>query len=1150
MKILKLHFKNINSLKGENQLDFNQAPLVNAGVFAITGPNGSGKSSILDAMTLALYGETFKFDRPAAHVMTRHTSECFAHIEFIVHSIHYRSRWHVQREQDDADAPVLPARMELSRLSAEGEEVLADDCAKVRARVAEIVGLDFRNFTRSTLLAQGDFSAFLNALDSERLDILEKIVSTDIYADYTQEMTRSAEQEQVKLAALQADLAAIPVLDNVTEEARGHDLADFKEQLSDFAQAVQELTQHMARLQTLADIDEHLEQAQRKQQALQQTLQQISADLQRIEAFKELSTLQTEVATVTNQQAILDEDDATLKRYQQELAHLQTQLDRLGNNAPDPERIAGTSISAQQERIADLTFQTEHLQATSSSEKVLIKTLENQLNEKQNDALAVKAWLDAHAQDASLLDGFPEIGPLKKLTLLISDLKRQQKSQLKSSKQSNKQLKSHQSSVQALHKEIPALQKNLVTYEAELSTLSSNHTLEELVELRAEQQERVNDFKELLALATIQNRFKDSLFVRLKLVQRPVDLDTAAINHQLAERKERLLTENTIKKALEHAVFNEALLRKMQADRIHLVDHEPCPLCGSLKHPFISQQPTVVDSKQTLLDQTARVQAINASIAKLQQQLQTAQKQQEGKQLKADRLTRVQAEWLTLCNRLNIAAQGLRIDEIKPIKKWLKTHLIELKDIDRLIKNVRDCQKKIAAITLQTETQTLTLSRVQGVIQELEHSHGNRPQELAELEQALAKNSAEEKHLSEKVSAQLTQLGEKFPSKGKEDALFDRLNQRRQTYQIYLLRDKQLLDDISALQQKISASQSDIAAYTQQLHDCSDKLQREQGSGLHLALIEKQKLINEKELKITQLKTQQHTLQQSLHAQASPFGIQSYAELTQLLQLLPQQAALLQQQQALDAQLQQQSLSLQNMLERKHAEQARVISDQSLADCEAEHKRLLEKIDIADLDVQHLEDLLAKQHALQEKYTLTLAKIAEQHARVEQANADLRQINAENRHVFRRKVQRKTADKLLAKTNLILEKISGRFYIRQGDNEQGLALEVEDTYQQNTRRLPKTLSGGESFVVSLALALGLSELASNGQSIESLFLDEGFGNLDAEALYTVVATLENLQTQGKKVGVISHVEGVRKRIKTQIEMLKKPNGLSELKLLV
>ncbi|MDO9268922.1 MAG: SbcC/MukB-like Walker B domain-containing protein, partial [Methylobacter sp.] len=136
---------------------------------------------------------------------------------------------------------------------------------------------------------------------------------------------------------------------------------------------------------------------------------------------------------------------------------------------------------------------------------------------------------------------------------------------------------------------------------------------------------------------------------------------------------------------------------------------------------------------------------------------------------------------------------------------------------------------------------------------------------------------------------------------------------------------------------------------------------------------------------------------------------------------------------------------------------------------------------------------------------------------------------------------------LLSQTNAMLEKVSGRYYLRSVPSEQGLALAIEDTYQGNVHRLPKTLSGGESFVVSLALALGLSELANNGKSVDSLFLDEGFGNLDAETLYTVISTLEGLHTHGKTVGVISHVEGVQKRFKAQLQVVKKPNGMGMLK---
>ena len=103
MKILNVYFKNINSLEGESRINFEQSPFSDTGVFAITGPNGSGKSSILDVITLGLYGETFRFDRPASHVMTKHTAECFAEIEFSLGGEKYQSSWHVQRAGGDPE---------------------------------------------------------------------------------------------------------------------------------------------------------------------------------------------------------------------------------------------------------------------------------------------------------------------------------------------------------------------------------------------------------------------------------------------------------------------------------------------------------------------------------------------------------------------------------------------------------------------------------------------------------------------------------------------------------------------------------------------------------------------------------------------------------------------------------------------------------------------------------------------------------------------------------------------------------------------------------------------------------------------------------------------------------------------------------------
>ncbi len=204
-------------------------------------------------------------------------------------------------------------------------------------------------------------------------------------------------------------------------------------------------------------------------------------------------------------------------------------------------------------------------------------------------------------------------------------------------------------------------------------------------------------------------------------------------------------------------------------------------------------------------------------------------------------------------------------------------------------------------------------------------------------------------------------------------------------------------------------------------------------------------------------------------------------------------------------------------------------------------------LDIAELEAKRLETIVNEQKQYRQKHATFLAQLASQQALVQEAKAEVAEISAESGMIFRRRVQESMVEKLLSKTNATLEKISGRYYLRQKPSDRGLALEIEDTYQGNVRRLPKTLSGGESFIVSLALALGLSELANTGKSIDSLFLDEGFGNLDAETLYTVINTLEGLRAHGKTVGVISHVEAVQKRFKVQLQLVKKPNGLGELR---
>ena len=150
-------------------------------------------------------------------------------------------------------------------------------------------------------------------------------------------------------------------------------------------------------------------------------------------------------------------------------------------------------------------------------------------------------------------------------------------------------------------------------------------------------------------------------------------------------------------------------------------------------------------------------------------------------------------------------------------------------------------------------------------------------------------------------------------------------------------------------------------------------------------------------------------------------------------------------------------------------------------------------------------------------------------------------IGSQKGDKFRRFAQGLTLDHLVYLANRQLDRLHGRYLLQRKQSE-ALELQVLDTWQGDNVRDTKTLSGGEGFLVSLALALALSDLVSHKTSIESLFLDEGFGTLDSETLDTALNALDQLNASGKMIGVISHIEAMKERIPVQIKV-QKMNGL-------
>lgn len=1145
MKILNIHFKNINSLEGESRIDFERAPFSDAAVFAITGPNGSGKSSILDAITLGLYGETFRFDRPAQHVMTKHTAECYSEIEFALDNVKYRSSWHAQRENGHPDGELIPPTMQLIRLS--DSEVLANSPQQVGNQIAEITGMNFRNFTRSILLAQGDFAAFLNALDTERLEILEKIIGTDIYADYKNEVAAKAAEAQQRLEHLKQDLAVMPYMPPEQVEACEHDLADFTDQAAELRAQQIELKQQQAALQNVLALQDNIAAQENMLQQIQQQAASERQKLEQVELAQDALQFQDDLQAIKEKNHDLHQGKAALAELRDELKQIQSHIDPA---QPAPADLSNKSAAQQGQTLSTLRAQIGQLNTERHSESDLWQSLNQQIAEKTATLDELSVWLEEHTADQSLVTSFPETARLKKLRADLAELKAKQKAYTKWSKNTASSLKVNQSAIAQESKQIAELQHKLPLAEKALDELAQGRTLDELEQLRQDQQERIIGFRQLYNLAVASRKLSKSGFSFFGLFQSKDQSESSVeeLEAELEKLKQDIGREENVRIMLETAVFRENLLRKVAPDRQYLSDNEPCFLCGALNHPYATHPPRESNSQPSLNEQKAKIKALRVSAGKLVQQIKTAQKQSEKNQANQSQLLKINSQWQTLCNRLNAANEDLTIKKLRVMKRLIAEEKAKLKNIAKLIVAYKKKQAGIEQMKALIEKGEATVQRLQQNGLQLDAEQRERPKEEIDYEAALAAAEQQEQQLAEQVLAQLALLGEKMPAKGKEDALFERLNARRQEYQVRVVRHKNLAEELENLKAKAEQCQAAIDACTEKLTQLNLQLHGEEIVGLHLALIEKQKLIADKEQLLAGLEAQLHALKQALQQKMQGTRFTDVHELTEMLELLQHRPEHERHLAELEQEIDAKTIELDKARQELEAEPMPATVTMAPEQLDAQLKSVTEKLAIAGMEIQRLERLLEEQKQSKQKTDAVLAQLQQQEELVRQCNADVAQLTEESGMAFRRRVQKQVAERLLSQTNAVLEKISGRYYLRQKSSEQGLALEIEDTFQNNARRLPKTLSGGESFVVSLALALGLAELANGGKSVDSLFLDEGFGNLDDNSLVTVIGTLESLRAHGKTVGVISHVERVKKRFKAQLQVVKKPNGMGMLKL--
>ena len=314
MRILQVRFKNLNSLVGQWQIDLTHPAYTSDGIFAITGPTGAGKTTILDAVCLALYGRTPRLNKVTQsgnEIMSRQTGECCAEVTFATNTGQFRCTWSQRRARKHPGGELQAPKHEMA--NAESGEVLDSTIRGVASRVESTTGMDFDRFTRSMLLAQGGFAAFLQAAADERAPILEQITGTEIYSRIYMRVHERQRAERDKLTLLQAETAGIALLEPEEEAALIQTLKEQQQQETDRIASCAATTRAIAWRTTIDGLNGELVALAAEAHTLHREVEGFQPDRDRLERALRAATLDGVFATLTAQRKQQAEDRDALQ---------------------------------------------------------------------------------------------------------------------------------------------------------------------------------------------------------------------------------------------------------------------------------------------------------------------------------------------------------------------------------------------------------------------------------------------------------------------------------------------------------------------------------------------------------------------------------------------------------------------------------------------------------------------------------------------------------------------------------------------------------------------------------------------------------------------------------------------------------------------
>ncbi len=1243
MKILWIRGRNLASLEGGFVIDFTREPLLSAGIFAITGPTGSGKSTILDALCLALFGRS---PRQAAAresgvelrdgeagsltqgdprtILRKGSAEGSASAAFAgLDGNHWESAWNVRRARNHPSGKLQDYTLQLTNLTS--GIPFPGTKTEILRETERLIGLTYEQFTRSVLLAQGEFTAFLKANRDDKASLLEKITGTSIYSRISETIFSRSREADASLKELHDRLSGIylPGEEQIRQlereekqgaaevEAFGKQRDKLKKGLEWHRQreSLEEegheagirLAAAEAALEAAAGRESHLrlvEKTQPVRPLIHSLREKRESCLQKQKAEEAITALKEAAA---KEQEELAAGIKTAEEAAQAAAAVTVATRPLLLRARELDTLLSGQHQKATEAVAQKSTALERHQQLAEEFGSQAKALENLRREKTG----LEEWLRENE---------PRRGIAENATLIVSLLENALSFRKEAAELTDLTGRAEEKAL-LLHKEKKQLEERAAEKEKQIRELIGQweEVRERMAAIPAEQ---LSEAQKLHTAEMVRTSAMCSCWSRLyELTVRKSELEREWTDHRSALAKEGEDLERCAEEAGKLEVSHKQALRMVNQARLatagnveklreQLLPGEACPVCGSIGHPWAEEKSRVHAMLGELENEELRLGRIWQEKVKEQARLtqscrhhRDAIAKAQGDMARIDvvigQVTAEWKEWNPGEELLSLPAETREgyleksteqhRSKAEEAGKALEGHKKLTEAADRIRKNLDETRTHLNRAKEE-------LSAATGDIRLLESENRERASQRE-------KTAARYREIMNTAGTHLIQPGWEVKWADNPEAFTAKLKSFADAWNAGTGRLHEVSREETGLETECKNLGNRVAEAAGNLSqtECREKEAKEE---LAAAKQERQLLFEGKEAGAVEeeLARREETCNQRLRE------LRNKAEI--IKSGIAQQEGSLRQlredRNNLNTEIDSLSLRIREWLRQFSERESFPVDEEEL-------NRLLayppEWVTAERTALQQLRDDLLQarftweerskklqQHLAKgagtEDKTATESLLAETEETISQKNTQLSDIRfrlrsiQENKKVagnlvqemeirgetagkwkklndllgsadgkkFRQIAQEYTLEFLLVYANVQLKELTGRYRLEVIPGS--LALQVVDRDMGDEIRSVHSLSGGESFLVSLALALGLASLSSNRMTLESLFIDEGFGSLDPQTLGIAMDALERLRNQGRKVGVISHVQEMTERIRTQVRVVNKANGRSSVEVTV